>query len=200
VAVERGGGVEFYDFDGNRVASAPGFTIYNFTTPPSHLVLERDGVYYDLEEFRDVLVPLGSQREADRRIGDDPEVHLPPPKYHGRPAAGHWRFAVESPRYAGRLLAQWSGECEVPTAYFVEPDEHEIEPVTGEEDISKAPESFALGWTFLGRAVVFLPQGACGSSTDPPGVYLFRGPGRGQLLVETPAGGAARMWGNTVAD
>jgi hypothetical protein len=192
--------VEFYDFDGNRVAAVPGFTIYNSTAPPSHLVLEREGVYYDLEDFRNVLVPLGSQREANRRVGGDREVDLPAPQLHGKPIAGHWRFAVESPRYAGRLLAQWSGECEVPTAYFVEPDEHEIDPVTGEEDVSTAPESFALGWTFLGRAVVFLPQGACGSSEDSPGVYLFRGPGRGRLLVESSDGGAARMWGNTVAD
>jgi hypothetical protein len=201
VAVERGGAVEFYGLDGRPVATLPGFHIYRASAPPSHLVLERDGTYYVLLDYRGVLRPLASRRAADRLTGpDERDVGLPKPRFHGRPAVGHWRFATSSPRYSDLILAQWSGECEVPTAFFVELDEHDVVPVTGEEDLGAAPESLALGWTSIGRAVVFLPHGACGGSGDPPGVYLFRAAGRGTLLVEAPPGSVARMWGITVAD
>jgi len=71
--------------------------------------------------------------------------------------------------------------------------------VTGEEDLADAPESLALGWNIEGKAVVFLPEGLCGSGSDPPGVYLFRRAGEGHLLVRTGRDAAARMWGTTVA-
>ena len=97
-------------------------------------------------------------------------------------------------------MGQWSGECEVPTAFFIEEDEGEVVPVTGEAAPAHTPESFALGWTKRGQAVVFLPNGACGIGADRPGIYLFREPGEGRLLVETPKGSSARTWGNTIAD
>ena len=36
-----------------------------------------------------------------------------------------------------------------------------------------------------GQAVVFLPQGACGTGAEAPGVYLYRDAGKGRLLVPT---------------
>jgi hypothetical protein len=202
VAVERGGAVELYGFArGGLIARLPGFVIYQSTGQPSNLVLERRGVFYRLEEFERLLRPLASRRAADRAIGptDEPEVDLPVPRSHGKPMEGHWRYAANDPRHYDRELAQWSGECEVPTAFFVDRDEGDPVPVTGEEDPADAPESFGLGWTKLGQAVVFLPEGACGGGGDPPGVYLFRKPGAGRLLVGTGRRAEARMWGTTVA-
>jgi hypothetical protein len=112
--------------------------------------------------------------------------------------AGHWRFDANDSRNYDRVMAQWSGECEVPIAFFVDLDERDPVPVTGEDDPADAPESLALGWNKLGRAAVLLPEGACGGSVRPGGV-LFRDPGRARLLVRTPRHAAARMWGTTVA-
>ncbi len=188
-------------FDGGLVERLDGFSIYNPTALPYHLVLEHDGTYYLLEEFQRRLRPLASQRAADRATGSDPTgLDLPLPTHDGEPIAGHWRYVTIDPRYADLQMAQWSGECEVPTAYFIEQDEGEVVPVTGEAAPEDTPESFALGWTKRSQAVVFLPEGACGIGAEQPGVYFFRKPGQGRLLVATPKGSSARMWGTTIAD
>ena len=204
VAIEHDGTVDLHDFfTGKLVASLPGYSIFGAGRPPSHLVLNRSGTYFLLDEFRRELRPLPSERAAERITGHEPNdplgLPLPKPKFHGKPLLGFWRWAVPDPRYEDRLLAQWSGECEVPLAFFVEPDEGDVEAVTG-GGLRDAPESEALGWTKRGQAVVFLPEGACGSGTDPPGVYLFRTAGQGRLLVEAPSTAAVRMWGAAIAD
>lgn len=200
VAVEHGGAVDLDAFGGGRVAHLDGFSIYNPTAEPSHLVLERHGTYYLLEEFERRLRPLPSKRAADRFTGhDQPGLHLPRPTSGGAPMAGHWRYETVDPRYGGRVLAQYSGECEVPTAFFIDLDEGDVTPVTGEADPAHSPESFALGWTIRAQAVVFLPEGACGAGSEQPGVYLYRKPGEGRLAVGTAPGSFARMWGTTVA-
>jgi hypothetical protein len=97
---------------------------------------------------------------------------------------GHWAWAALAPD-RGRILAQWSAECEVPIAFLVDVETGTPEPVTGEDDWAKSPESMALGWTTDGRAIVFLPSGpACGTGSDEPGIYLYSSPGRGRLLLE----------------
>jgi hypothetical protein len=201
VAVERDGSVDLHDlFTGKMVAHLEGFSIYRSTNAPGGLVLERDGVYYLLREFERELRPLASKRAADRNLPADQDLDLPIPESHGRPMTGHWRYQMDDPRYEGRVLAQWSGECEVPIAFLVEADEGEVDAVTGERDPASAPDSIALGWTKVGQAIVFLREGGCSEGTDPPGVYAFRTPGPGRLLVETPLRAAARMWGNAIAD
>jgi hypothetical protein len=64
--------------------------------------------------------------------------------------------------------------------------------VTGEWGLRHAPESFALGWSIGGRALVDLPEGACGMRAPRPGVYLFSAPGEASLVF--PTRGFARMW------
>ena len=56
-----------------------------------------------------------------------------------------------------RVLAQWSGECEVPLAYLATLQSGPPVPITGAT--TDAPESFALGWTRGDRALVLLPEG-----------------------------------------
>jgi hypothetical protein len=201
VAVEHDGSVDLYGlFDGRRVAHLDGFSIYAPTAAPGHLVLERGRTYYLLEEFERRLRPLAGRAAADRFTPPDEHgMGLPRPTSNGKPLAGHWRYEAFDPHYADRVLAQWSGECEVPTAFFVDLDEGDVEPATGEADPAKAPESSALGWTIRGQAVVFLPRGACGPGAERPGISLFRDAGDGRLVVATPPQSLARMWGNTVA-
>ena len=84
---------------------------------------------------------------------------------------GHWRQLFLSPD-GETLLAQWSGECEIPTAFFLSADGSELRTVTG-QSYGEAPESMALGWSRDGRAEVELWEGLCGKAADRPGVYLI---------------------------
>jgi hypothetical protein len=85
---------------------------------------------------------------------------------------GHWAGAWLSPD-GETLLAQWSAECEIPIAFFVDAQTGKKRPVTGEKDWADAPESIALGWSSDGRARVRLTKGYCGGAKHPPGVYLI---------------------------
>jgi hypothetical protein len=80
--------------------------------------------------------------------------------------AGHWAGAELSPD--GRwIAAQWSGECEVPTAFLVRVEDAMVFGPTGAPlapAVEDWPaESTVLGWDG-GRALVALLQGACGSA------------------------------------
>jgi hypothetical protein len=69
------------------------------------------------------------------------------------------------------FVAEWSGECEVPTGFFVWAGAA-ARPVTGEADWAKSPESTVLGWTTDGRAIVRVAKSSCGFA-GAPGLYLI---------------------------
>jgi hypothetical protein len=101
----------------------------------------------------------------------------------GAGKVGHWAWAAVSPD-GKTLLAQWSAECEVPIAFFVDAKGGRPTAVSGEGDWARSPESVALGWTRDGRALVFLPEGpACGTGSMVPGVYAYSRSGDGELIV-----------------
>jgi hypothetical protein len=79
---------------------------------------------------------------------------------------GHWERLFVS-RDGETLLAQWSGACEIPTAYLVPSRGGMPRAIT---DYSKGSAiSFALGWRGS-KARVRLSAGE--GSTVKPGVYL----------------------------
>jgi len=82
--------------------------------------------------------------------------------------AGHWEDAAVSPD--GRTwLAQWSGECEAPSAWFVDARTHQPR-FAGPS--GTALESYALGWLADGRALVqFDPEICAPALPSGPGVY-----------------------------
>jgi hypothetical protein len=93
---------------------------------------------------------------------------------------GLWRWALPSPD--GRwVLAQWSGECEVPEAFLT--------PTAGGgvplhlDPVPAWTTSRGLGWTPDGRAIIELGDGACGSTAEVPGVYLLDPDTRDMTLV-----------------
>lgn len=87
---------------------------------------------------------------------------------------GHWRAALLSPDGA-TVLAQWSGECEVPRAFFIDTATGAASPVTGErgERPSDAPNSIGLAWADDRTALVVLSNSACGPGTQPAGLYAI---------------------------
>jgi hypothetical protein len=86
--------------------------------------------------------------------------------------SGHWLDVWPSPD-GKLLLAQWSGECEIPTAFFITLDDGSMRVVTHHRDWTTAPESEALGWRPDGLALVRLGRGLCGTGASRPGVYAI---------------------------
>ena len=99
---------------------------------------------------------------------------------------GHWRDAWLSPD-GSTILAQWSGECEVPVAFFVG-ETGDLRPVTGERDWTRSALSVAHGWSRDGRAHVSLLDGGCGYGHPKPGRYLID-PETHELEYVGPLGG-----------
>jgi hypothetical protein len=114
----------------------------------------------------------------------------PLPSRYRRPA-GYWVGAQLSPDRR-TLLLQWSGECEIPTAYLARADGTGLHPAVG----SRGTESLALGWTRSGRAVLDLPRGACGATFRRPGIYLLDPRSRCGSFVYR---GHGRLWGSAFA-
>jgi hypothetical protein len=106
---------------------------------------------------------------------------VPPGSPHGL-----WVGAFPSPD-GKRLLLQLSDECETPYAELAPATGGKARLVTGQAKLADAPESFALGWTRDGRALVELPHGACGGGTDPAGVYAFAPDGSRSLVARGSA-------------
>jgi hypothetical protein len=90
---------------------------------------------------------------------------------------GHWRLALAGPH--GQLLAQWSGECEVPTTYVVSAS-HDRVRLVGK---SHTVEALARGWTRAGNPLIEFPDGACGSGQTEPGLYQEDRPGQLRLIA-----------------
>jgi hypothetical protein len=85
-------------------------------------------------------------------------------------------------------LGQWSGECEVQTAYFIPVRGGKPRSVTGDA----ADEATALGWASRNRARILVPRAACGKQFRRPGIYLVDRAGHATLVkrVKARAGGA----------
>jgi hypothetical protein len=118
--------------------------------------------------------PRTTPSTIERRDGEARRLLVSAPKSSsvGGNLHGHWRQAWLSPD-GKTLLAQWSAECEIPIAFFVDAKSRAMRPVTGEKVWTEAPESIALGWGADGRAWVRLTKGYCGGAKHPPGVYLI---------------------------
>lgn len=108
----------------------------------------------------------------------------------GRRGGGTWTWAEFSPDQRA-ILAQWSGECESPTAYVIAAGR--VRPYGG----SDAVESVGLGWLRDGRAVVSFWSGVCGAGIPVPGIYAVPRLGKPELLRRTggPPPQAFAMWG-----
>lgn len=123
-----------------------------------------------------------ARASTSRELEISPPAPTPTASDAGR--VGHWAWAALGPD-GKTILAQWSAECEVPIAFFVDVESGSPTPVTGEADWARSPESLALGWTTDGRAIVFMPKRApCGSGARSPGVYLYSVPGEAELLFK----------------
>jgi hypothetical protein len=104
---------------------------------------------------------------------------------------GHWEWAELSGD--GRVLAEWSAECEIPVAYELSLARPRLDPV-GADTIARAPEAVPLGW-LGGMSVIHLRRAACGAGAAAPGIYLFRGDRAARLLLRVRGFPSYAMWG-----
>jgi hypothetical protein len=195
VAVASSEAVMLVDLDGTVVTTLQGYEIAGNPGAPG-VWLQRGSRYFKLKPIGGELAPVPKSRARDVMYREGPEPSLPAPEAaigSDGDVAGHWRYAVGSPS-GSATLAQWSGECEVPTAFWID-DNGTSRIVTGGSDLAAAPESLGLGWAQNERAVVFLPNGACASSADAPGIYLYSSPGAAELVYQTEDGLRADSWG-----
>jgi hypothetical protein len=186
LAVVRGGRVLLLGFDGAELASASAPELYDlFAARPGFVIdltLAAVATPADPAEAPDgcdaapagggVRLALcgGQPQVRDRivRVAPDGARTVVADRL---PQRGSWWWAAPSPD--GRwVLAQWSGECEVPTAYLIPTAGGEPEPVLAGAD-GLLPESSALGWTPDGRAVIGAGAGDCGNAAEAPGIYLL---------------------------
>jgi hypothetical protein len=107
------------------------------------------------------------------------------PRPVGAGPVGGWLGGYVS-RDGDTLLMQWGAECEVPFAFFVPTRGGIPRLVTGERSMAGAPQSKADGWTSDSRAVVELPQGACGNGVSVPGIYFISPNGKRTLIQRLP--------------
>lgn len=198
VVIQGPASVVLVDLEGRVLARLPGMQLAGGGPPGSAVLLQNVEGDWLLRAGAGVVQPISVWRVGRLNVPDQEHIgrlDLRRPigsRYEGM-VEGHWRYVLPSPS-DGAYLAQWSGECEVPTAYFARPGARPV-PVVGPPLVRYVPESFGLGWTLDGRAVVLLPQGACGGSMAVPGVYLFTGPNAGVLLHEVGRFRGAAMWG-----
>jgi hypothetical protein len=129
------------------------------------------------------------ERGSSRRLVVGVPPNSRPPPLH----IGSWRDAYLSPD-GKTVLATWSVECEVPTAFFADVASGKLRTITGEKDWRTSAESVGLGWTRSGLAVVQLMEGACGNGFPKPGIYLIDRKTGGHRLVYAVRGAFAVMW------
>ena len=169
----------FVDLDGNELGRLHGYAPASPGGPEVWLTAADQVTSYRLDV-------AGARLVRGTRPVDEVDPELLPPL----DGAGHWRYRLPSPD-GRRWLAQWSGECEVPTAFVH--DGTTARPIIG-TSLADAPESVAMGWIDDATAVIALWGGVCGSGSEP-GTYRMNvdDPTQRTRITDLTYG---QMWGS----
>jgi hypothetical protein len=147
--------------------------------------VEYDLCGYPYVQGQPSMIVRSDQRGRRTLVG--PAEHQP----HG--PAGWWQSVSLAPD--GRtLLAQWSGECEVPTAYRIDTAGGRM-TILGRSRSGQPVESRTLGWNGS-EALVALPHSLCTGSAEEPGIYAFKAGQPPRLVYRLPTArqAAVRLW------
>jgi len=174
-AIDTIDGTSLVTHDGCWIGAVHGDSVYQVCRLPAEDGQSRDQVFVTTADGPAELVTFG------------PDVEYPLP-------IGHWRSILASAD-GTELLGQWSGECEIPTAFRINVDEGSREMFAGDL-YESAPASYALGWAPSGEAVVLLEGGElCAEAAEEPGVHLFSASGASTRIYDTgPHFLFAQMW------
>ena len=186
LAVPHRNGVRLLDMQGRVLTFLPNFDLHWEWTPGRAVRLSRGRSQFVLEVARHRLRRATARDARAYEAAIDRGFSYAAPESRGRAVSGHWRWVIPSPDGTA-TLGQWSGECEVPTAYRG----GDAEMSDPRPAVAGAPMSVALGWTVANEPVLHLPEGECGTSHDAPGIYAANGHSLRRLAQ---AQGEAQMW------
>ena len=142
-------GVVLIDLDGKELLRLPGWQLNEPGSDPIWLWNDEWKAFYRFD-------PSGRRLVRGDRNMYPPKIDLAAPNASG----GHWAARMSSPD-GRRSLAQWRGECEVPTAYLAE-GSHLIRDF--------GDNTVPLGWLDNTTAVISMLTAGCGEG-DAPGTY-----------------------------
>jgi hypothetical protein len=188
LAVQTTTGVKLVDLEGKELAHLDGYTL-TINWRPDQTVSVQDPLKQRLalDPATNTLVP--ASEPPPQQPSDWPTIPPPPPTADVTVVNGHWASVVPSPD-GQTLLGQWSGECEVPAAFFI-PNDGEARSVWA-PNWPEAQDTLALGWAPDGRAVIFLMGDfGCGEPAPDEGVYLVDLNRNKQFVISTSA---AQLW------
>jgi hypothetical protein len=172
VLIDQAGVATARSLDGTRIVRLPGYSVSRGAIVGSAVWLrDAAGVTWRFEPRARRLVRSAATFDTDEGLQALGRLPKPPGE-----RVGHWRLALAGPH--GQLLAQWSGECEVPTTYVVSAS-HRPRLVGRDHTV----EALARGWTRAGKPLIEFPDGACGSSNSKPGLYQEDRPGQLRLIA-----------------
>lgn len=134
----------------------------------------------------EVLKPSGESKELVPAVDDPPasDIH-----------SGFWRYVSVSPD-GSTFLGQWSDECEVQEVFMA--------PASGGKPVGidkvlraegRVVESFAIGWTKDGQAIVAVPGGfECSDVLKGPGIYLVDKHRHATFVYGLPTMAKVALW------
>jgi hypothetical protein len=194
IAETYAGGIRLWSLDGGLLADLPHMVLDSRSVPGGPLF-----AYEWLEGTSAAQSPVLRLDPASARwVRQDPPPEpgadvRPPSVPDGITLLGHWRWAVAS-SVDGTLLAQWSGECEVPAAFFVGADGVPRSVLGG--DWIDEPNTIGIGWLPDGRALVEVQglDAGCGHGVPEPGVYAID-PATGERTRFHDLDGEGVVWG-----
>jgi hypothetical protein len=172
VLIDQAGVATARSLDGRTIVPLPGYSVSRGAIVGSAIWLrDAAGVTWRFEPTARRLVRSAATYDTHEGLQALGRLGKPPGE-----RVGHWRLALAGPH--GQMLAQWSGECEVPTTYVVSASH---QPRLVGKD--RAVEALARGWTRAGRPLIEFPNGACGSGNSRPGLYQEDQPGQLRLIA-----------------
>jgi len=182
-ALETRAGVELQSIGGRPLAAWAGLDLAPDQVVAHKLVVrDRRGRLFtlDLRGLRATVTRRGC-RTTDVRLVVCPHSIR---GVTGAPSkVGHWVWAERSAR-GDAILAQWSGECEIPVAYLI----------AHRQRRSFGAETVALGWLPTGEAVVHFRSAGCAASTRS-GIYAAVSTTKMHRLLRTKRFAQYLMWG-----
>jgi hypothetical protein len=184
-AVPDGGGIDILDRDLRVVGHLDGLVPMGHTQRIDEIWVRRgndaDDALLQLDPTAGTLTSGDPPRYTNP--GEGPDLPPPPGSVHEGRAYGYWTYALRSPD-GKTWLAQWSGECESQTAWFVDVAGGAPRPAGPTRDGWPFSSSGAA-WLPDGRAIINFDEAACGTPIGRAGSYA--GALDGTLTFLTPS-------------
>lgn len=193
LALETGAGIQLRTLSGRRLVTVRGLDIaFDKTTAHSLLMRDSQGRLFTLDlvarRIRRVYerprAKAGCRRTDTQLFVCGRSIRSASGLVARAPGkVGHWVWAERSPG-GDAVLAQWSGECEIPAAWLI----------ARGRMASYGAETVALGWLPSGEALIHFRTVGC-AAAGRSGIYAVSRRGTARLVLHTKRFSQYAMWG-----